>query len=132
MFLLPLGLGVLIGVALFVVGVVQLFARERFVLDRTSGIGAYESNSPIVATDKPFKFKFENVSGAAITTETIDQNHPSADSGIIEAKICKAILRVNTPRRVVTLDETQNGRAGRVTAIAEQVAKFLGLDVREE
>jgi hypothetical protein len=132
MYLLPLGVGVLIGVALLVVGAVQLFARERLVLDRVAGMGAYESNSPIVTTEKPFKFKFENVSAVVITTETVDPNHPSADPGIIEAKICKAILRVNRPRRAVTLDEPQNGRVGRVTAIADQVAEFLGIDVGEE
>ncbi|MGK0189552.1 MAG: hypothetical protein ACI9R3_005369 [Verrucomicrobiales bacterium] len=132
MFLLPLGIGMLIGLVLFGVGVVQLFAKERLVLDRSTGRGTYESNSPIVTTEKPFKFKIENVNSVVITMETVEINVSLDGLGRSEAKVCKAVLRVNKPRRAVTLDETQNGRTQRVSAVAEHVAEFLGIAVRRK
>lgn len=132
MFLLPIGTGILIGLALFAVGVVQLFAREKLVLDRSTGRGAYESNSPIVTTGKPFKFKLENVDSVVITEETIETHMAAGEPGMSESKVCKATLRVTKPRRAVTLDETQNGRIQRVTSIAEQVSKFLGKTVERK
>lgn len=129
MYLLPLGIGGLIGLAMFGVGVVQLFARERLVLDRATGRGTYESSSPIVTTGKPFKFKLADVDSVVMTTETIDTNVTAGSPGIGETKVCKAVLRVTKPRRAVTLDETQNGRTERVTAMAGRVAGFLGKTV---
>jgi len=129
MYLLPLGIGALIGLALFGVGVVQLFARERLVLDRATGRGTYESNSPIVATGKPFKFKLADVDSVVMTTETVETHASVGRPGIGETKVRQAVLRVTKPRRAVTLDETQNGRTERVTAIADQVARFLGKTV---
>lgn len=129
MSLLPIGIGTLIGLALFGVGVVQLFSRERLVLDRSTGRGTYESNSPLVTTEKPFKFKIENVNSVVITIETVETNVSVDVPGVSEVKVCKAVMRVNKPRRAVTLDETQNGRTQRVSAVAEQVAGFLGKTV---
>jgi|TARA_B110000914_G_scaffold219960_1_gene229321 hypothetical protein len=126
MFLVPVGSGVLIGLALFGVGLVQLFASERLILDRSAGRGSYESNSPIVTTEKPFKFKLTSINSIVITQETVEAPVALTQSGMSESTVCKAVLRVTKPRRAVTLDETQNGRVERVTKIAEQVADFLG------
>ena len=132
MFLLPVGTGIVIGLALFGVGVVQLFARERLVLDRSTGRGTYESNSPIVTTEKPFKFKLENVNSVVISQENVETHVAGIEPGMSESKVCKAVLRVSKPRRAVTLDETQNGRTQRVSAVAEQVAGFLGKTVERK
>ena len=129
MYLLPVGIGALIGLALFGVGLIQLFARERLVLDRSKAEGLYESNSPIVTTGKSFKFKLSDVDSVVLSTETIDTHVSAGGPGMGETNVCQALLRVTQPRRAVTLDETQNGRTERVTAIAGQVARFLGKTV---
>jgi hypothetical protein len=126
MSLLPIGIGTLIGLALFGVGVVQLFARERLVLDRSTGRGTYQSNSPIVTSEKPFKFKIENVNSVVISQETVGTYVAGIDPGMSESKVYKALLRVSRPRRAVIIDETQNGRNERVVKMAETIAEFLG------
>ncbi|MCH1498163.1 MAG: hypothetical protein L7U83_03750 [Akkermansiaceae bacterium] len=127
--LFPIGIGTLVGLALFGMGVAQLFSRERLVLDWSTGWGAYESNSPLVTTEKPFKFKIGNVSSVVITIETVETSVAVDVPVVSEVKICKAVMRVNKPRRAVILDETQNGRTQRVSAVAEKVAGFLGKTV---
>jgi len=132
LFILPLSVGMLMGSAFVVIGVLQLFARERLVLDKQSGKGQYESNSPIITTEKPFTFKLDDVHSVVVSTQMIERHIAANEPGWSEATQCKAVLRVVKPRRGVTLDETQNGRVKRVNRIAKEVAGFLATEVIRE
>ena len=132
LFILPLSVGMLMGSAFVVIGVLQLFARERLVLDKQSGTGQYESNSPIITTEKPFTFKLDDVHSVVVSTQMIERHIAANEPGWSEATQCKAVLRVVKPRRGVTLDETQNGRVKRVNRIAKEVAGFLATEVIRE
>lgn len=132
LFLLPLSVGMLMGTAFLIFGVLQLLARESLVLDQQTGTGRYESNSPIVTTSKPFRFKLENIHSVVISTQTIERSVAVTEPGWSEATECKAVLRVAKPRRTVALDDTQNGRLERVNQLAERVAGFLSIEVTRE
>jgi len=132
LFILPLSVGMLVGTAFVIIGVLQLFARERLILDKQTGKGQYESNSPVITTEKTFEFRLEDVHSVVVSTQTIEHPVSVNEPGWSEAKECKASLRVVRPRRSVTLDETQNGRVKRVIRIAEEVAGFLSTEVISE
>lgn len=132
LFILPLAVGMLVGTAFVIIGVLQLFARERLVLDKQTGKGQYESNSPVITTETPFEFRLEDVHSVVVSTQTIEHPVSVSEPGWSEAKECKVSLRVVRPRRSVTLDETQNGRVKRVIRIAEEVAGFLSTEVISE
>ena len=133
--LLPLGLGLLVGLLPLVVGVAQSFARERLMLDRNHRSGAYASNSPFVTTARPFDFTFDDVAGVvlAFRIETHQTSGPSGRSrAATPSRVWSATLRTTSPRRSVVLDESQSDGEARVRAVAEAVASFIGVDVDDE
>lgn len=129
--MLPLGFGFLLGQLFFWMGVVALFGRQRLVFDKAARTGAYTVFSPIVKTAKPFKFSFDHIHSVTLsqTTEVMPSQDSQGRSSSRAVEICSAKLRTTKPRRSVLLDETQNGRDQRVTALAEAVAGFLDLPV---
>lgn len=129
---IPLGLGVLLGLAFLAIGALQLLARERLTLDRQIGRGDYRSNSPVVETPKPFDFRLEDVAEVRLIHRSEWRRGSSHEQTGHQAEIWRAELRIRTPRRTVVLDESQNGREQRVRPIAQTVADFLALDLAED
>ncbi len=129
---LAMGIGVLIGGAIFGMGIVTLaVGRLRLELDLVTGKGSYRVTSPIVEAGKPCEFDLAHVS--AVSLERLDESRPHGragpDVGKGTASIFRARLRLNKPRRAIVLDETENGQDGRVERLAATVAAFLGLEV---
>ena len=129
--LAPIGLGMLMGLALVTVGVVTLTtARERLTLDTTTGRGEYHARSPIVTTPRPFGFGLDDIDRVVFDYTT--ERHPAGERGTERTgEVWSAVLRVNGPRRAVVLDRSENHRDARVRAIADEIATFLGLPVTE-
>jgi hypothetical protein len=130
--LIPLGIGFLMGIAFFLIGLVTLaVGRMRLVLDRVTGRGSYEVYSPVLDVGKPCSFRLEAIDSVAI--ERHEEARPHNDEhGSFPAKVCRARLRVRKPRRVIVLDETQNNQERRVQAVAEAVAGWLELEVTKQ
>ena len=127
--LIPLGIGFLMGGAFFLIGLVTLaVGRMRLVLDRVSGNGSYDVYSPVIDVGKPCSFRLEEIDSVAIERHEEARPH-NDDHGSFPAKVCRARLRVRKPRRVIVLDETENGQDRRVQAVAEGVAGWLELEV---
>lgn len=123
---LPLGLGVLIGQALFWTGVITLaIGRQTLVLDSILGTGEYKVRSPIVDVGKSCRFKLKHVH--SVTIETTKETRPGRSGHAdVDATVHRVRLRLNKPRRAITLDETEHGHLDRLEELAQQVAAFLG------
>lgn len=130
--LIPLGIGFLMGSAMFLVGVVTLATgRMRLVLERVTGNASYDVYSPVIDVGKSCKFRLEEIEGVAI--ERLQEARPhNDDHGSFPAKVCRARLRVRKPRRAIVLDETENGQEQRVQAVAKEVAGWLELEVAQQ
>ena len=128
--LLPLGFGFLMGVGFFLIGVITLcVGRIRLTMDRSEGTGAYEVRSPIIDVGKPCHFNLDKI--ADVTLERFQEKRPSGSGGgSFPAKVCRSRLRLRSPRRVIILDETSNGREERVKAVAHAVADWLKLEIK--
>jgi len=130
--LIPLGIGFLMGVAFFLIGLVTLaVGRMRLVLDRVTGNGSYYVYSPVIDVGKPCSFLLEEIDSVAIERREEARPH-NDDHGSFPAKVCRARLRVRKPRRAIVLDETENGQERRVQAVAEAVAGWLELEVTKQ
>lgn len=129
--LLPLGIGFALGAAFFLIGAATLcVGHMRLVFDRTTGTGNYEVRSPIIDVGKPCSFRLEHID--SVTVERSAEARPrDVDHSGFPAKVCRARLRLRKPRRALVLDETENGRAHRVQAVADAVAAWLETDVTQ-
>lgn len=126
--LIPLGIGVLMGLAFFLIGAVTLaVGRVELTLDRVTGEGIYEVCSPIVEAGKPCRFRLEHIARLELKA-TEEARPPDADGEQFDAQVVRLRLLVTRPRRTIVLDETQNGRVQRVQRTAEAVAAWLGVD----
>jgi hypothetical protein len=127
--LIPLGIGFLIGVAFFLIGLVTLaVGRMQLVLNRVSGEGRYDVYSPVIDVGKPCLFRLEDIDSVAI--ERHQEDRPDSDErGRFPVNVCRARLRIRKPRRAIVLDETENRRDLRVQAVAEEVAVWLEVDI---
>ncbi len=130
--LIALGIGFLIGVAFFLIGLVTLaVGRMQLVLDRVTGNGKYDVDSPVIDVGKPCSFRLEEIDSVSIERHEEDRPH-NDDHGRFPAKVCRARLRVRKPRRAIILDETENGQDQRVEALAKAVAAWLELEVTKQ
>ena len=127
--LIPLGIGFLMGGGFCSIGLVTLaVGRMRMELDRSTGKGIYDVYSPVIDVGKPCSFRLEQIESVAI--ERHEEARPDNDNqGNFPAKVCRARLRIRKPRRVIVLDETENGQERRVQAVAEAVAGWLEMEV---
>jgi len=117
--MVSLGVGLLVAQFIFWTGAVTLaVGRLELVLDRGTGQGEYNVRSPIIDCGKPCRFELDDIHG--VTFETVTESRPQSI-----AVVDRARLRVNRPRRAITLDESQNGQAERVESMAVAVAEFL-------
>jgi hypothetical protein len=122
---LPLLLGFLIAQVLFWTGVITLaVGRLTLILDTATGTGEYRVKSPIVDAGSPCTFKLENVH--SVTIETATESRPRRPGHASFATVHRARLRLNRPRRAITLDETENNQLHRLETVAQKVASFLG------
>lgn len=130
--LIPLGIGFLMGGALFLMGLLTLVVgRMQLVFNRITGDGQYEVHSPIVDVGKPCSFRLDDID--SVTLERHEEQRPYNDHrGSFPAKVCRARLRIRRPRRAIVLDVTENGQDHRVTSVAEQVAGWLDLEVTNQ
>ena len=123
---LALGFGLLIAQGILWTGIITLaVGRLTLVLDTTLGTGEYRVRSPIVEAGTPCKFKLEHIDSIAI--ETSRESRPGTlNHAEEEAVVHRLRLRLNHPRRAITLDETENNRLARLETLANHVAGFLG------
>lgn len=130
--LVPLGVGFLMGIAFFLIGLWTLVAgRMQLVFDRVTGEGAYDVYSPVIEVGKPCVFKLAAID--SVTIERVEEDRPHQDDhGNFPAKVCRACLRVRKPRRTIVLDETENGREDRVQSVAIGVAAWLEVPVTQQ
>lgn len=133
--LIWLGIGLLVGQAMFWAGAITLaVGRERLELDRATGRGTYAVVSPIVEVGaRPFEFDLASVDSVSfeMRLERRASSRPGGGS-VHSVEVWRARLRTRSPRRAVTLDESQNGNDTRVRTLAEAVARFLGVDLAED
>ena len=123
---LPLALVFFIAQALFWTGVITLaVGRLTLILDAATGTGEYRVKSPIVDAGRPCKFKLDHIHSVTIETATESRPGRPGHADTI-ARVHRARLRLNKPRRAITLDETENDRINRVETVAQEVATFLG------
>jgi hypothetical protein len=123
---LPLSVGLLIAQVILWTGVITLLTgRLTLVLDKTLGTGDYRVCSPIVDAGEPCTFKLEDIHTLAIETQT-EERPGAADHSLHEVTVHRLRLRLNRPRRAITLDETENNRTARLEELADRVAAFLG------
>ncbi|MEM8680258.1 MAG: hypothetical protein AAGF97_13000 [Planctomycetota bacterium] len=121
---IPIGIGLLIAQFLFWTGAVTLAVGQlTLILDLASGQGEYRVISPIVDAGKPCRFELQHVQ--SVTVETSTESRPRSPGQFGEAHVVRARLRLNKPRRAITLDESENGRVAQITRLAEEVASFL-------
>ena len=127
---LPLSIGVLIGQGLFWIGAITLgVGRLTLVLDSSTWTGDYQVRSPVIEVGKPCSFKLEHVD--SVIVEATNEWRPGHDDRPeTTATVQRAILRIKSPRRSITLDETENNRNERVESLAKSVAAFLGKQVQ--
>ncbi|HSH15576.1 MAG TPA: hypothetical protein VLD18_06065, partial [Verrucomicrobiae bacterium] len=130
--LLWIGLGLLIGQALFWAGAVTLaVGREELELDRCARRGRYRVRSPILNPgNPPFEFALDEVDSVALELEVTEGSFARVDGPARKAATehCRARLRVRQPRRAVVLLEGSGAGFARqrVRKLAEQVAGFIG------
>ncbi len=128
-----IGLGAFIAQAIFWTGAVTLaVGRERLELDRVTNQGAYTVRSPIVETERPCSFSLDRIAAVVVEYRTESRPHRTDGRASFDAQVVTAKLRITKPRRAIVLDETQNNGAERGRAMADSVAGFLGIQVRDE
>ncbi|TWT47627.1 hypothetical protein [Botrimarina hoheduenensis] len=125
--IVPVGIGLLIGVALLVAAVITLaIGRVSLTLDRPTQTGVYEVVSPIIWAGRPFELRFDQI--AALEIETHQEHHPTGDRGTdATVQVHRLRLLLEHPRRVILLDETQNGHVERLQRLGAVMADWLGI-----
>ena len=136
--ILPLGFGFLMGGVFFSIGsVTLLFGRMVLTLDRMSGTGSYEVRSPIIDVGKSCSFELSQIQSITLEKSSFTPSSRGASDAMgsetpSNAKFCTAVLRLKPRRRKIVLDETQNGRDGRVSGIAITISEWLPMPLIRE
>jgi len=120
------GVGGAISIAVFTAGLDGMLTREKLEIDRNLSKATYRRWKLYTSKGaKEWSFDFGRVSHIAVRKRI-----ESGADGRGFNNICSADLRIDKPRRSITLDETSGNGEQRVEKIAEAVAEVFGVEVR--
>lgn len=121
------GVGGSIAIIVFLTGLDGMLTREKLEIDRNLSKATYRRWKLYTSKGaKEWSFAFDRVARVDVRKRT-----ESGGGGKGFNNICSADLRIDKPRRSITLDETSSNGEQRVERIAEAVAEVFGVEVRK-
>lgn len=117
-----------IGLLITWTGFGSLLTRERLEIDRGLRRGVYHKvNILTQREEKRHEFAFDSAVQVEVIRRTERHHDSSGTGGTSEVRMCKAELRLRTPRASITIDSTSNGQDARVEHAANLVAQAIGV-----
>ncbi|MGD9689459.1 MAG: hypothetical protein AB7V47_06935 [Phycisphaerales bacterium] len=127
-----LSIGPLVGIGVIGLltgaGFMAALQRESLELDKATGEGVFRTWYRVIGREERKAFEL-----ARVDSVSVEYSQESRGGGRgFPVNVCRARLRLVSPRRAFTLDEVRDSNVQRVCNLAERVGAFLGVTVVQE